>query len=170
MRRRNAFKVIGTIAATAAFGGTAAGCGAFTKPTEKGARVVADFLKAGYDKKTYQNYNLIRNAAETDIKEIFVDKFPHLAKFVWVENSRPEFILKKVKYFNAMHLVAEGSSIRSEVDASKVVLHKRGIIQVPQEALTLFIDDIADIPSSEPRKLAYELHKPDSEWLINLYF
>lgn len=101
--------------------------------------------------KTYQNYNLIRNAAEADIKEIFVDKFSHIAKFAWGgENSRPDFIFQKVNYFNALHLVAEDAIVPSEVDASKAVLHKRGIIQLPEESLTLFISDSAGIPNSEP--------------------
>ncbi len=153
----------------AVFGGAASGCGLFTTPGQAGANVVKDFLSTGYDIKTYQNYNLIRNAPSSAVKEIFADKFPDLAKNVWMENSRPEYILQKVKYFYVMHDLTNGARVRAEVDDKKVVMIN-SILSVPERAVTLYIDDVADTPSSTPNQVAYELHKPNDKWLINLYF
>ncbi len=86
--------------------------------------------------------------------------------------------MDKLKYFKTMYDLTDGVAVRVEVEVDEIqALKKPGrntkfveFANVPERAMTLYIDDRADIPSSTPDKLAYTVLKDDEsgKWLLTL--
>lgn len=172
MKRRVVLKLTAALPLAAVLASSLAACGA-PKPQNEAAKAVEGFLNAGYGGRTAKDFNLIRNASGAEAKRIFSSKFPDVAKFVDVESAYSEQIIKKMSYFSTMYKLTDGVPVHVKVDPIEIQAKVTGPVSfanVPERAITLYIDDEADIPSSTPDNLAYTVIKDDKSgrWLISL--
>lgn len=85
---------------------------------ESAAQALEGFLNSGYTGRAGRDFNLIRNASRSEIKTIFSQRFPDMAKYVDVAKAGPDQILEKMRYFYTAYSLSDGAPMRVKVDPS----------------------------------------------------
>lgn len=92
---------------------------------------------------------------------------PKIAAFVDLEASTDAGVAYSMKYFSIMKGLAEGASLRYEINPEEIKVQGNSA-SVPDRAAQLFIAGRKDHPSTTPDEVKYRMNKVDGRWLLVL--